>query len=72
MLCQEWMVQDLKEKVQEQVAEWAAVKKMLIKRILPEQAGDQVSAVNPGEAGDREEVSKAIHKNNNSGKMNPA
>jgi len=54
MLCQKWMEQDLKEKVQEQDAGWDAVKKIQVIRILPDLERDQEIDVSPVEAGDKE------------------
>jgi hypothetical protein len=49
MLCQKWMEQDLKEKVQEQDAEWDGAKKIPAMKILPGRARGQDDAVNQAE-----------------------
>ena len=54
MLCQKGMVQDLKEKVQEQDAAREAAKKIPAMKIIPDRVKDQEDAVNPAEV--REKV----------------
>jgi len=50
MLCQKWMEQDLKERVQEQGAKWGAAKKIPVVKMYPVQAGAWENAVNRLEA----------------------
>lgn len=50
MLCQKWMEQDLKERVQEQGAKWGAANKIPVIKMYPVQAGARATAVNRLEA----------------------
>jgi hypothetical protein len=54
MLCQKWMVQDLKEKGQERDVDWDAAKKIPAMKIFKGRVKDQEDAVNQVEVREKE------------------